>query len=252
MEYKLTAGTRDNMENRENFKSMGVKILELDDRVRVVFEKDKSATDDDIEAVYVEINNVFKEIEIDKKSGGIANIDFLMNRWLKLKKDIVFNTDEEMLIHFMIELSRYYEDREYLEFVLKNFSVIPFLLLINLNDLAKNDKVEKKLRVFNIFSQKEFLYRVKLKYEENNGEKVIEFSGNEDSAFDMVSFRKKMREDLGLGADKAFSANVSVEGKYIFDKSLKSFTVTMKTTGGKYLDKEYIILLERELGAADE
>lgn len=149
-----------------------------------------------------------------------------------------------MLVNFIINISKYYENEKSLEFLLKNFGIIPFFTLINFEDLSSNNDEVKKLSIYNIIASNPIIYKVKLKYnEEVNGEKKIEFLGEIAHEFDMVGTKKILKEELGIPSDKTFTLSSTITGKYLFKNNFDSLETVLKLDGGKYFNKEYTISL---------
>lgn len=174
MEYTLTVKLKEVKESIVNteIKESKIYMKNTDKFIEIELEEDKPKSFNDlIEEAYIDISNIFKEIKIDKKSSDISNLKELIAKWESVKKKIVFNTDSDMLVNFIINISKYYENEKSLEFLLKNFGIIPFFTLINFEDLSSNNKI-KNLTMYNIVSANPIIYRVELKYnEEVNGEK---------------------------------------------------------------------------------
>ena len=193
MEYTLTVKLKEVKESIVNteIKESKIYMKNTDKFIEIELEEDKPKSFNDlIEEAYIDISNIFKEIKIDKKSSDISNLKELIAKWESVKKKIVFNTDSDMLVNFIINISKYYENEKSLEFLLKNFGIIPFFTLINFEDLSSNNKI-KNLTMYNIVSATPIIYRVELKYnEEVNGEKKIEFLGSTAPEFDIIEMKK--------------------------------------------------------------
>lgn len=249
MEYTLTVKLKEVKESIVNteIKESKIYMKNTDKFIEIELEEDKPKSSNDlIEEAYIDISNIFKEIKIDKKSSDISNLKELIAKWESVKKKIVFNTDSDMLVNFIINISKYYENEKSLEFLLKNFGIIPFFTLINFEDLSSNNDEVKKLSIYNIIASNPIIYKVKLKYnEEVNGEKKIEFLGSTAPEFDMIEMKKILKEELGISSDKTFTLSSAITGKYLFKDNLESLEVVLKLDGGKYFNKEYIISLEK-------
>lgn len=248
MEYTLTVKLKEVKESIVNteIKESKIYMKNTDKFIEIELEEDKPKSFNDlIEEAYIDISNIFKEIKIDKKSSDISNLKELIAKWESVKKKIVFNTDSDMLVNFIINISKYYENEKSLEFLLKNFGIIPFFTLINFEDLSSNNKI-KNLTMYNIVSATPIIYRVELKYnEEVNGEKKIEFLGSTAPEFDIIEMKKILKEELGISSDKTFTLSSAIIGKYLFKDNLENLEVVLKLDGGKYFNKEYIISLEK-------
>lgn len=248
MEYTLTVKLKEVKESIVNteIKESKIYMKNTDKFIEIELEEDKPKSFNDlIEEAYIDISNIFKEIKIDKKSSDISNLKELIAKWESVKKKIVFNTDSDMLVNFIINISKYYENEKSLEFLLKNFGIIPFFTLINFEDLSSNNKI-KNLTMYNIVSANPIIYRVELKYnEEVNGEKKIEFLGSTAPEFDIIEMKKILKEELGISSDKTFTLSSAIIGKYLFKDNLENLEVVLKLDGGKYFNKEYIISLEK-------
>ena len=95
-----------------------------------------------------------------------------------------------------------------MSFPLKNFSFIPFFTLIDFENLSKNNEVEKNLKIYNLFFNDEINYKIKFMYEEDIiKNKKISFIRKEDSTFDMISIRKKVRDELKIPLGSPFALN---------------------------------------------
>lgn len=239
MEYTLTVKLKEVKESIVNteIKESKIYMKNTDKFIEIELEEDKPKSFNDlIEEAYIDISNIFKEIKIDKKSSDISNLKELIAKWESVKKKIVFNTDSDMLVNFIINISKYYENEKSLEFLLKNFGIIPFFTLINFEDLSSNNKI-KNLTMYNIVSATPIIYRVELKYnEEVNGEKKIEFLGSTAPEFDIIEMKKILKEELGISSDKTFTLSSAIIGKYLFKDNLENLEVVLKLDGGKYFN----------------
>lgn len=214
-----------------------------EDYFTIFLEEDKPKYREDlIENCYVKIGNLFKKIKISKYNNKILNINELIEEWTKLKKEIVFNIEDDMLVSYILNVSKYYENYEALEFLLNNFSIIPFFRLINFQNLELN-KGEKFLEIYNIIPVGKIDYKVKLEYlEELTGEKEITFKGEKAPNFDMADIKKFFRENYNITKDKVFNLETNINGNYILEGNfLKELNICLTIKGGKYFVREYII-----------
>ncbi|WP_462424834.1 hypothetical protein ABF215_11025 [Fusobacterium sp. THCT13E1] len=247
MKYKLVV-THQEISNEKvfnNTKESEISIEETSDFIDIKLEEDKPEYSDDlIEQAYVDISNVFKEIKIEKSTNNIFNLKEIIKKWENVKKEIVFNTDDDMLVNFIINISKYYESEKSLEFLLKNFGIIPFFTLINFKELSLNNDKIRNLNIYNIIPTNPIVYKIKLTYNELiNGDKEITFSGDTAPEFDMVESKKILKEEYEIPSDKTFTLSTTIAGKYIFRDDLENFEAVLKLEGGKYFKKEYIISL---------
>lgn len=80
--------------------------------------------------------------------------------------------------------------------------------MIDFENLSKNNEVEKNLKIYNLFFNDEINYKIKFMYEEDIiKNKKISFIGKEDSTFDMISIRKKVRDELKIPLGSPFALN---------------------------------------------
>lgn len=213
----------------------------------ISLECDKPEYEDDfIESCYVKIGNVFKTIKISKEDNKIININELINQWENLKKEIVFNVENDILISYILNISKYFENSESLEFLLKNFSIIPFFRLLDFKDL-KNNIGEKVLKIYNIVPEGKFDYKVKLNYlEELTGEREITFKGEKTSNFDIGIIKNLFRQKYNITKDKIFNLDTNIKGNYVLeDDFIKEMNICLTVDGGKYFVKEYLISMIR-------
>ena len=153
MKYKLVVVHQEisNEKVFNNTKESEISIEETSDFIDIKLEEDKPEYSDDlIEQAYVDISNVFKEIKIEKSTNNIFNLKEIIKKWENVKKEIVFNTDDDMLVNFIINISKYYESEKSLEFLLKNFGIISFFILINFKELCLNNDKIINLNIYNI------------------------------------------------------------------------------------------------------
>lgn len=232
------------IEKENNFK---IAIENSQEDFTIFLENDKPKYEDDlIEECYIKIGNLFKIIKISKINGNILNIKELIKKWENLKKEIVFNVEDEMLVQYILNNSKYYENYEALEFLLKNFSIIPFFRLLNFKDLKSNTE-EKTLEVYNIVPEGKIDYKIKLNYsEELTGEKEITFKGERTSNFDIGIIKNIFRQKYNITKDKVFNLDTNIKGNYILeDDFIKEMNIYLTIDGGKYFVKEYAISMIR-------
>ena len=101
MKYKLVVVHQEisNEKVFNNTKESEISIEETSDFIDIKLEEDKPEYSDDlIEQAYVDISNVFKEIKIEKSTNNIFNLKEIIKKWENVKKEIVFNTDDDMLV----------------------------------------------------------------------------------------------------------------------------------------------------------
>lgn len=245
MKYILKLKINNKLENSIEEKENDFDILETEDKFifKILKEKDNFIPEY-LQEAYSKIDDVFKEIVFNKKENNISNLKEIKEKWIKTKKEIVFNSDEDSIVQFVIDISKYFESEECLSFLLKNFSFIPLFNLIDFENLAKNNGLEKNLKIYNLFFNNEIDYKIKFTYEEDmTREKKILFIGKEDNSFDIGSIRKKMRDELGIPSGSPFSLTFNISGEYIFTDKFDNLKVTFTIEGGKYIDKEYILNL---------
>ena len=247
MEYRLIVTHQETSNEKvlNNTKESIISIEETSDFINIKLEEDKPKyPDDSIEQAYADISNVFREIKIEKNTNNIFNLKGIIEKWESVKKEIVFNTEDDMLVNFIINISKYYENEKSLEFLLKNFGIIPFFTLIDFKNLSSNNDKIKNLNIYNIILTNPVIYKIKLKYNELiNGDKEITFSGDTAPEFDMVESKKILKEEFEIPSEKTFTLITTVAGKYVFKNSLESFEAVLKLEGGTYFKKEYTISL---------
>lgn len=245
MRYILKLESNNILKNSIEEKEINLDILETEDTFvfKILKERD-TFIPEYLQEAYSKIDDVFKEITINKKGYEILNLKEIKEKWIKTKKDIVFNSDEDNITQFVIDISKYFENEECLSFLLKNFSFIPFFTLIDFENLSKNNEIEKGLKIYNLFFNDEINYKVKFTYEEDmTGEKKISFLGKEDNSFDITSIRKKIKEELNIPPGSPFSLEFYIKGEYIFLNKFDNLKVIFTINGGKYISKEYILKL---------
>ena len=179
MEYTLTVKLKEVKESIVNteIKESKIYMKNTDKFIEIELEEDKPKSFNDlIEEAYIDISNIFKEIKIDKKSSDISNLKELIAKWESVKKKIVFNTDSDMLVNFIINISKYYENEKSLVYiplfdeVSENNSedVSNFLSIIK--DLKNKDQNDKN------FKDNYYLQKVKeLKYKDTYRIKIKEY-----------------------------------------------------------------------------
>lgn len=218
-------------------------IEDTQDDFTIFLEDDKPKYEDDfIESCYVKIGNLFKTIKISKNDNKILNINDLIKQWDNLKKEIVFNVENDMLVNYILNISKYFENYESLEFLLNNFSIIPFFRLLDFKNL-KNNRDEKILEVYNIVPEGKIDYKIKFEYlEELNGKKRVIFQGEKTSNFDIGAIKKLFREKYNITKDKLFNLGTNIKGEYILENNfIKEMNIFLTIDGGKYFVKKYTI-----------
>lgn len=244
MRYLLKSEINNSLKNNIEEKEIKLDIVEMEDRFIFKFLKEiNTLIPEYLQKVYSKIDEVFMEIVFGKNENSILNINEIKEKWLQTKKDIVFNSDEDNVVQFVIDISKYFENEEALIFLIKNFSFIPFFTLLDFEELSKNDDIEKNLKIYNLFFDDEINYKIKFKYEEGIREKKISFTGKEDNSFDITFLRKKVREELNIPPGSPFSLNFFIEGEYLFIDNFYSLKVNFILDGGKYINKNYMIIL---------
>lgn len=224
-----------------------IKIEETSDIFSITFEDEKPRYENDIlEHYYIKIGNIFKEIKLSKIDNSILNIQDLIFKWETLKKEIVFNIEDEMLVNYVFNMTKYYENKVILDFLLSNFNIIPFFKMIDYSKLENNNNKEKILGLFGIFLEEKLEFKIKCEYSKKyNGDEEILFSGEKNPNFDISEIKRNLREKYNITYDKVFNLNLKLSGKYVFNETFQELYVHLVADAGKHFVNECIISITR-------
>jgi hypothetical protein len=175
------------------------------------------------------INNSFKQIILDKNNDTIKNIDEIFQNWENIKNNIIF---EPSTSHSMIDstfaMSAFFENKNFLAYSLKRYNIVPYLNIINLNELKSNDKIESDLQLYGILPYNILEYKVKFKYneiyEDDNKIEII-FDGNGNTKAGGQSLVNSINDIIELPDDINFFVSTSIKGRYVFYRELESLKV---------------------------
>lgn len=231
----------ENIEEKTNeiSKNIELEINDYEDEIEIIFIEPKTVKDE-LAIVFEKIDKNFRKIVINKKDWTINNLKEIIDNWSALKREIIFNLDNENsenIVEFILELSKYYENEEYLSFLLKNYNIIPFFSLFDFKSPKDLEKVT--LTLFNLFSNTEIRFDIQSRIEKGIRDEInIFLEGKESKNFDLINLKKKIRADYNIPPGYPLGISININGIYkIVENTLESLKLTILLTTEKIMQK---------------
>lgn len=227
----------DNLENSTKYEKITeLEIIDTSSYLQISFKLDDEK-EDKLENFFTKLNNNFKTILISKENKEILNIQDIIKKWKKIKKEAILEIDVPAVIDLVLDNSKYYEDEEFLSMLLKNYNIMPFFFLLNLKELHKTNS--ENLNLYNIIYDSELSLTLSFSFEEERGEKgILYFKGKENSKVDTLELRKLIREEYNVSPGSPFSLEFKIDGMYFLEKNtIQGFKTNLIINSPKVMKK---------------
>lgn len=180
------------------------------------------------------IEEVFYEIIYDFQEDKILNVDNILKKWNKTYTDFLLGNDSD-LTNLVVDLNKYYANEKNIEFILKNASFFPYLIM-----LLTPQKEYKSLKFYNLLKFEEIEFDITKKVESYKETKNIIIEGRIPSTFNFIVLKKQIRDLLEITPDKLFEMNITFNGElsYIGD-ILKKGKLEIKLTTNGFIERYY-------------
>jgi hypothetical protein len=248
---------REKVIDREDVVENDVSIISENNEINIEIMHDNE--DENLmeeELIFNKVNNIFKKIILDKNNDRIKNIDEIFNKFKDTKNKLIYNPSSSLsTLDSMVTVSTFYENKDFVEYALKKYSITPYLDIIDLNNPSKNNNVEEKLYLYGILPLGILEYKVKFEsreiYEDDHKTEIV-FSGDGLApASEGISLENSIIDMMELPEDIKFFVSTSIKGRYVFYKELESLQVTINflvetmkdLIRSKYATKEVMIML---------
>lgn len=229
----------------EKEKTSVLDITNDEDSFTIVFENDITKKDDNImRQSLVNVSNLFKKIQISKKNNKILNIGDIIKSWKALKREMLFNIEDNGTREYLIHMSKYYENYNIIEFLLNNFNIIPFFKLLFETEYNNS---EKYLKLYGIISEGYIEYKINFKIKEDKeGNIEKSFVGIKNPNFDIRELKNIFREKYKIGKEKTFNLDSVISGRYVVNNELiEDMEILLKVLGDRFFSREYIISIKK-------
>ncbi|MGL5123723.1 MAG: hypothetical protein ACRC6K_06165 [Fusobacteriaceae bacterium] len=230
--------TTDEIKNNEvNYENNYACDIEEDsDKIIITFQKKEEQELE--ENIYSKLDKIFNRFIIDKKTLEIMNIDELGEKWKVEKKNQIFNSKNKEVISILMELSKYFENKEYLSKLISNYLFMPFILFFIKNIKEKSNKLE----IYGVFIEEILQFDVDILKKED---KYI-LEGKIDPEFDAVDYKKNIRDYFSIQPGKPFSLLIDLKGEIEYDEFIKEFKVEINLKSEKLINYTYSIEILKE------
>ena len=217
----------------EDIQRKEMEIFENEDIIRLKTELDIISSGEMPEfSLYKKVNNVFKDIELSKKTQKITNLDEIGKNWDEVKNEILYDYSTPIhIIDNLLSMSNYYEDEILLESILENYNLIPFFRNINFKDIESNDGIEKELNIYGLLAVGTITYKIKnyVKKEYENGKDKYEiiFTGkgsvpSADSSLETSAKNIMKTPDKGI-----YYVYTDIKGKFIYSNYFERLVINI-------------------------
>lgn len=203
-------------------------------------------TEDEDNEFYNDVENIFSKILLDARTLEIVNQDEMMNKWQEIKKKTIFGKKDKMTIKALMELTRFYEDREALTFLVRTHLEIPFIILFyRYKKLGENVIKET---IFNIFTNDSVDFIFEFKEEEEK----IKLKGELAPNYMKVDYQIILKKLLEIPSSELFYPRIEINGEYEYEEELKSMTVNITINSDRCMkySKEFKIYIDNNLEEA--
>ena len=163
------------------------------------------------------LNKMVSEVIYDKRDYSIVNVDDLINKWKKEKKDIIFNEGGEAYVTSLMSISKYLETSETLTFFIKNYGITPILLLAEANKELDEELVIKDFELFNLFYMGKALFNIKLEVDNYRGNRIFKVIGEPSEKYDIVNYKNEVKKKFKFSLDEQLNLKVKLHGQYKYE-----------------------------------
>ena len=229
-------------------KNIELDINDFDSETEIIFIEPEIAKDD-LAVIFEKIDKNFRRIVLNKKDWSINNLKEIIDNWSVLKREIIFNLNNENsdnVVEFILELSKYYENEEYLSFLLKNYNIVPFFRIFDFK--CPKDLEKSTITLFNLLSDSEITFDIQTKTEKDVRDEINVFiEGKEGKNFDLISLKQKIRADYNVPSGYPLGIKINLSGTYkIIDGILDSLKVIIFLEAGKIMQKSIEINIAKK------
>lgn len=227
----------DNLENSTKYEKITeLEIIDTSSYLQISFKLDEEK-EDKLENFFTKLDNNFKTIQINKENKEISNIQDIIKEWKKIKKEAILGIDIPAVIDLVLDNSKYYENEKFLSMLLKNYNIMPFFFLLNLEELNKTNS--KNLNLYNIIYDSELALNLSFTFEEEKNEKgILYFKGQENPKVDTLELRKLIREEYDVSPGTPFSLGFKIDGMYFLEKNtIQGFKANLIINSPKVMKK---------------
>lgn len=167
---------------------------------------------------YKNLDSPFYNLEFDLENFELKNYKEIIAKWdMKYKENLLYGQMDE--VELTVSLDQYFRDKDSLEFILKNYLYIPFILILFKKENLKN------YTFYDILNVKELEFDIEKKIEEDKENKKVEIKGKISSNFDFVGLKSKLREELDIKPSEIFNLETEFKGEAIYlNDELKAFS----------------------------
>ncbi|MGL5934020.1 MAG: hypothetical protein ACRCZI_00190 [Cetobacterium sp.] len=180
------------------------------------------------------IEDIFSKIVYDFQEDKILNGNSIYEKWDEIYTQFLLGKDSD-LNELAVDLNKYYSNIENIEFILKNASFFPYLIML----LTPKEEY-KNLKFYNLLNFEELQFNITKRIESYKEIKNIIIEGTIPSTFDFITLKKQTRDLLGITPDKIFEMNITLIGElnYVGDL-LKKGKLEIKLTINGFIERYY-------------
>lgn len=186
------------------------------------------------EFIEKKIEEIFCEIVYDFEKDKILNGNNIHEKWDKIYTEFLLEKDSD-LNELAVNLNKFYANQENIEFILRNASFFPFLIM-----LLDPKEEHKNLKFYNLLRFEELEFDITKKIESYKEVKNIIIEGTIPSTFNFMASKKQVRDLLKITLDKIFEMNITFIGNFNYiDDILKTGFLEIKLTTNGYIERYY-------------
>lgn len=180
------------------------------------------------------IEYVFSEIIYDFQKDKILNTNNIFEKWDKIYTEFLLGKDSD-LSELAVDLNKYYANSENIEFILRNASFFPYLIIL----LTPKEEY-KCFKFYNLLKFKELEFDITKKFNIYKEIKNVIIEGTIASTFNFIALKKEVRDSLGITPDKLFEMNIFLTGKLNYINNIfKEGELEIRLTTNGYIERCY-------------
>ena len=166
------------------------------------------------------LNKIVEKVVYNKSDYSIKNTQELFDCWKKEKKEIIFNDGGEEYVTSLMRISKYLEETETLSIFVKNYGVTPIVLMTEQNKNINDSIMIKEFEMFNLFNMGKALFDIDLKGVRYKELKTFELVGKVSEKYDIVAFKKKLKDKLNLLQSDQINLDINLIGRYSYENNI--------------------------------
>lgn len=217
-------------------KTSYLEIIETDEFIEIDIKEEEKEEET---TLVEELERIFNNLKFSKENFELLNKDEIHKKWISTKKDNIFKRQDRKTVITLLELTKYFDDKDFLGEIVKTFSFIPILLYFYKNkDIENTDGI---LKIGSVMINDDVDFEVKLTKKEDE-DKEYTISGIPPLNFGITDYRINLKNFLNVKASQLFYPKPEIKGDFIYGEHLEKLYVEILVTSRD--DMRYIKTIE--------